>query len=77
MTSERIQHQIDRLLGEAEEAITREDWPTVAARARAVLRLDTTNSDAQAYLKAAGEVDAAKVAPTSEQSTKQRPGVPC
>jgi len=53
MASERAQRQIDRLLDEAEEAITKEDWSTVASRARAVLRLDSENSDALAYLAAA------------------------
>ena len=42
MPSERIQRQIDRLLDEAEEAFLKEDWATVASRARAVLRLDLT-----------------------------------
>jgi len=39
MASERTQRQIDRLLDEAEEAITEEDWSTVGSRARAVLAL--------------------------------------
>jgi tetratricopeptide (TPR) repeat protein len=64
MTSERIQRQIDRLLDEAEDAITREDWPAVAARARAALRLDPENADALAYLAAAeGPGEAAPAAP--------------
>ena len=53
MASERAQRQIDRLLDQAEEAITKEDWSTVGSRARAVLRLDAENSDALAYLAAA------------------------
>ena len=53
MVSERTQRQIDRLLDEAEEAIVKEDWSTVASRARAVLRLDPDNSDARSYLAAA------------------------
>ncbi len=53
IASERTQRQIDRLLHEAEEAITKEEWSTVVSRARAVLRLDPQNSDALSYLAAA------------------------
>ncbi len=53
MASERTQRQIDRLLDQAEEAITSEDWNTVASRARAVLALDPENSDGLNYLAAA------------------------
>ncbi len=53
MASERIQRQIDRLLDEAEEAITSQDWATVGDRARSVLRLDPENQDALSYLAAA------------------------
>ena len=52
MASERVQRRIDSLLDEAEEAIGREDWQVVAARARAVLVLDAHNADARAYLTA-------------------------
>ena len=55
MATDRVQRQVDRLLDEAEEAIVKEDWYTVASRARAVLRLDTNNSDERAYLAAAGQ----------------------
>ncbi len=53
MASERTQRQIDRLLDQAEEAITIEDWHTVASRARAVLALAPENSDGLNYLAAA------------------------
>jgi hypothetical protein len=53
MTSERVQRRIEALLDEADEAITREDWAVVAARARAVLSFDEANADARAYLEAA------------------------
>ena len=53
MASERAQRQIDRLLDQAEEAITGQDWLTVGDRARSVLRLDPENRDAIAYLTAA------------------------
>ena len=50
MASERLQRQIERLLDEADHAITSEDWLTVASRARSVLRIDPENSDALSYL---------------------------
>jgi len=53
MASERAQRHINRLLDEAEEAITSQDWNTVGDRARSILRLDPENSDALAYLAAA------------------------
>jgi len=52
MASDRVQRQIDRLLDEAEQAITSEDWPTVASRVRSVLAIDPENGDALAYLSA-------------------------
>ena len=76
MASDRLQRQIDRLLDEAEEAITNEDWSTVGSRARAVLRLDPENTDALSYLAAAerdaGSPQAAQEsAPPSEPATAQ------
>ena len=53
MASERTQRPVDRLLDQAEAAITSEDWHTVASRARAVLALDPENSDGLNYLAAA------------------------
>jgi len=53
MPSERVQRQIDRLLDEAEEAISSQDWTAVADSARAALRLDPENPDALSYLAAA------------------------
>ena len=53
MVSERLQRQIERLLDEADQAISKEDWSTVASRARAVLRIDPDNSDALSYLAVA------------------------
>jgi len=53
MPSERVQRQIDRLLDEAEEAISSQDWAAVAERAQAALRLDPENADALSYLAAA------------------------
>ncbi len=47
MASERIQRQIDRLLDEAEEAISRFDWESLHQAAQAVLRFDPENIDAR------------------------------
>lgn len=53
MVSKRIQRQIDRLLNQAEEAITSEDWATVGARVRSVLAIDRPSTDAMTHLAAA------------------------
>ena len=53
MASDRLQRQIERLLDEADEAIGKEDWPMVASRARAILRIDPENSEALSYLAVA------------------------
>ena len=50
MVSERIQRHIDSSLDEADQAVANEDLPTVASRARAVLRMDHENSDGLSYL---------------------------
>jgi len=50
MVSERIQRQIDRLLDQAEEAMGRLEWGTGRECARVVLGLDSTNSEALAFL---------------------------
>ena len=53
MQSERIQRQIDRLLDQADQAIANRDWTAVVEHAQSVLRLNSDNSDALAYLAAA------------------------
>jgi len=52
MASERIQRTIERLLDEAEDAISRSDWAAVRDRAQNVLALDHENRDALAFLEA-------------------------
>ncbi len=51
--SERVQRQIDRLLDQCEEAISKQDWETARGLAGSVLRMDAANRDALAYLAAA------------------------
>ncbi len=53
MASERVQRTIERLLDEAEDAISRSDWSAVRDRAQNVLALDHENRDALAFVEAA------------------------
>ena len=53
MATERIQRQIDRLLDEAEEAASQQEWATLRDRAQHVLTLAPQNEDALAFLAAA------------------------
>ena len=79
MPSERIQQHIDRLLGEADEALGRFDWASVGKCAEAVLRLDSSNADAITFLEAAKAdiaVDLGKQQPpttTDKPSTAAKP----
>ncbi|MEX2247913.1 MAG: protein kinase [Dehalococcoidia bacterium] len=59
MPSERVQRQIDRLLDEAEAALTENDWPRVRELAGNALRLDPENGDAREFLAAAERDDTA------------------
>ena len=68
MASERRRQRIERLLDEAEEAVTNEDWSTVASRARAVLAFDPDNADALDLI-AASE----RVLPAPEPSLSLQP----
>ena len=69
MVSERIQRQIDRLLDQADDALTRFDWDSVRQCAEAVLAYDPENEDAGVHLSA---VQRALV---SEKS-RTEPGLP-
>ena len=76
MASERLQRQIERLLDEADEAITKEDWPTVASRARAILRIDPENSEALSYLSVVERDSAIAAAPLTSQMPLQQASKP-
>ena len=52
MASERLKRQVDRLLDEADQTITGEDWSTVGSRARSVLAIDPEYTEGIAYLAA-------------------------
>ena len=49
MASERLQRQIERILDEAEEAISRFDWEALLRCAQAVLAMDPENKDGLAF----------------------------
>ncbi len=49
----RVQRTIERLLEEAEDAISQSDWAVVRDRAQNVLALDHDNRDALAFVEAA------------------------
>ena len=69
MASERVQRQIDRLLDEAEAAISQSDWALARDHSQNVLALDPENADALAYLAAAGRAIGTPVAPLSFPAT--------
>ena len=73
MASERIQRQIDRLLDEAEQAITSDDWPIVASRVRSVLANEPENGDAKAYLAGVERAIGSTTDPSSPQSEAEPP----
>jgi serine/threonine protein kinase len=50
MTSERFQRRIERLLDEADEAISQFDWEKVRQCAQAALAIDPQNSDGLTFL---------------------------
>ena len=82
MTSERIRRRIDRLLDEAEEALTRRDWGAVRNYASDVLALDPGNQDATAFVAASerasnagpgsgGRAESAPLAPPEKPAVVQ------
>ena len=75
MASERFQRRIERLLDEADEAISRYDWESVRQAAQAVLAIDPENADGMTFLatveRALGESSAA--ASSSEPATTTPP----
>jgi class 3 adenylate cyclase len=78
MPSERIQRQIDRLLDEAEAALTRLDWDGLRAQANAVLALDPENADARTFLDAAVRSGAGTPSTTESQpaAVSEAPSAP-
>ncbi len=77
MPSERVQRQIDRLLDEAEEAISRYDWEAVREAGHAVLAIDPENADAITYLasadRALGATAASSPSPQPAETVPKEP----
>ena len=70
MASDRLQRRIERLLDEAEEAVSRLDWEVVRDRAQAVLAFDPDNSDALILLTGADRaMTGSAPSPTSQSTT--------
>ena len=77
MASERLQRQIDRLLDEAEEAISSFDWDALLQRARAVLAMDPENRDALAFLATAERaIGSSTPPPTNQPNTSSQSTTP-
>jgi hypothetical protein len=53
VTSDRLQRQIERLLNEADEALTQRDWEAVRNRAQDALAIDPDSAEAASFLAAA------------------------
>jgi len=66
MASQRAQRQIDRLLDEAEDAVSQLAWGIVRDRAQAVLAFDPENSDGLAFLAAAERAQANSPPPSTQ-----------
>ena len=77
MASDRLQRRLERLLDEAEEAITQLDWRVVYDRSQAVLAIDPENSDGVAFLATAERALATSASTaTSEAPTSAPTAVP-
>ena len=73
MASDRLQRRLERLLDEAEEAITELNWATVRDRANAVLAIDPGNVDGQAFLATAERALGGSSATLTDQPTPPTP----
>ena len=76
MASERVQRQIDRLLDEAEEAISRFDWEAVRQVGQAVLAIDPMNADAITYLASADRALGATISQSPQPADTLAPRPP-
>ena len=78
MLSDRMQRQLDRLLDEAEAAVTKSDWAEVAGKARAAIAIDEENHDALTFLKMAEANGVSRTAAVQSEpvSTPSPPSAP-
>jgi class 3 adenylate cyclase/tetratricopeptide (TPR) repeat protein len=74
--SERVQRQIDRLLDEAEAAVTARDWPRVNELSQDVLALDPENADAATFLAASVRAGAGEPAEAPGAAESGNPPLP-
>ncbi len=68
MASERFQRQIDRLLDEAEAALSQFDWERVRQCAQAVLAIDPQNDDGLTFLATAERAVGSTAAPAGQSA---------
>ncbi|MCI0787698.1 MAG: serine/threonine protein kinase, partial [Chloroflexi bacterium] len=76
MASERFQRQIDRLLDEAEAALSQFDWDRVRQCAQAVLAIDPQNDDGLTFLATAERAMGGSVAPAGQPASAAPTVVP-
>jgi tetratricopeptide (TPR) repeat protein len=76
MVTERLKRQIERLLDEAEQAVSQLNWEIVRARAEAVLAFEPNNGDALAFLAAAERALGAGAVPLAEVSVPSASSAP-
>ena len=76
MASDRLQRRLERLLDEAEEAITQLVWRVVHDRAQAVLAIDPDNSDGLAFLATANRALATTAPTPASKPATTTPGAP-
>ena len=76
MPTERVQRQIDRLLDEAEAALTARDWPRVHELSQDVLALDPENADARTFLDGAVRAGAGAATSASQPAAAPEPQAP-
>jgi hypothetical protein len=73
LASDRLQRRIERLLDEAEEAVSRLDWQVVHDRGQAVLVFDPENAEGGAFLAAAERALGGPRPPLGIESTDTTP----
>ncbi len=73
MASDRSRRRIERLLDEADEAVTQLNWDTVRDRATAVLALEPDNADAHTLLAAVERASGGPAAAPSLLDTSPTP----
>ncbi len=76
MASERLSRHIERLLDEADEALTQRRWDVVRERAQDILSIDPENSEGVAFLAAAERALGSSGAATEGPPLSPSPAAP-